>query len=110
MYNKERIHNLLMILANSRDFEYNKDICDYELGRALKKATTLRNCSVEELQADKTDYTDTLISMVTTAIQLSDKLGMTMTSQNGVANEFESGSCYLKEDLDNFIPLGRGAR
>lgn len=111
MFNKERIKTeVLLLAATIPDFDANETELDFAIRRTIQKAISLRNCSEEELQAEKRDYTDVLISMVLSYVQLKGKLGRVRDSENNVVRFFESGGRYELEDLREFIPLLRVPR
>lgn len=110
MFDKDKILTRVQILSDARDIPYDAAETEVEADRAIEYGAFCRNCTVEELQKETKDYTNTLISMVMSALQLYDKLGRITTSENGVMNTFENGDVYQKQDIRIFTPLGRGAR
>lgn len=108
MFDLEKIKNRVELFNQSIDIPFNQFEIENAIDKAINKGAELRESTIEFLKNEKKDYTTTLISMVTTSLQLKDKLGMISTSENGVSNTFESGGSYLKEDLNAFKPLLHG--
>lgn len=110
MYDMEIIKASVKALAASRKIETSDIEIALEAERAVEYGALCRNTSVRELFAESKNYTNTLVSMTLSAIQLSDKLGRVADSENGVTRTFEDGGRYQKEDTRFFIPLMRGLR
>lgn len=111
MFNAENIKmEVLLLAATIPDFDANERELSFAIRRAIQKAISLRNCSEEELQAERRDYSDVLTSMVLSYVQLKGKLGRQRDSENNVVRFFESGGRYELEDLAEFKPLMRVPR
>lgn len=110
MFDKDKIKSNVLALCSSRGISYgNSVILDYEIDKAINYGCRLRHSSYteKELEKEKKDYSFTLTSMVMSALQLHDKLGMKSSSEGGVSNTFEDGNIYQKQDTYVFTPLAR---
>lgn len=108
MYDTNKIKLWAVTKAANNGIDVSADIVDYEIERAIQFGCTLRNCTAAELLAETKDYTTVLVEMVLSALTLQDKLGRVGYTENGIANQFEDGNIYQKEQTRVFVPLMRG--
>lgn len=110
MFDKNTIKKGIETLKNAGyiDDSVQEDLIDFQIDKAIEYGATYRNCTIDELEKETKNYNSVLISMVHSALNLQDKLGLTSVSQNGVSNNYENGSIYQKEDIKQFVPRYRG--